>query len=351
MKSTKWLFNFSNSPTGGGLNRLKEYAKWFAEREGATFLINIKVKYTVNWPDGNTYYFVNINNLSRLVTDTPYLKAILLETGKPDVYFSYGIPIEKKIGALNWFHLSNALTLSTYKISLPLSLKVKQKILGMRLMNNIENIDVFSAESNFSINLFNNSIKNKFKKTTIVLQNGYDLERIISFMDCTRNDSESYAITIGTQKYKRIDVVYDVFLKLKERSPRLNNLFIIGNEKDLNNSLVSNPDVTVLSNIKTSELFNLLFNSEYFISASEIENGSLAALEGMLLAKNAVISAIPPHYELLSSAQTEIIIDEKSKMKLHLVHGDITNIITEYPSWDDICLKMVKFAHIKTKKL
>ena len=59
---------------------------------------------------------------------------IIAEIGEPDIYFSYGIPVFKDIAKINWFHISNALTLKTKNISLPLGKRIQMWILKNRIL-------------------------------------------------------------------------------------------------------------------------------------------------------------------------------------------------------------------------
>jgi hypothetical protein len=44
---------------------------------------------------------VAISRLSCLFDDWGYLQAI----GRPELYYSYGIPLYRRFGRVNWFHL------------------------------------------------------------------------------------------------------------------------------------------------------------------------------------------------------------------------------------------------------
>ena len=106
--------NFSSSYSGGGLRRLVETAKCFDKRDGCYFIIHQKAyKYLKDYCKNNVYYVVTQNKIRRLFDDGYYLQNILDVIGTPDIYFSYGIPIFFRIGKVNWFHISNALSLTT----------------------------------------------------------------------------------------------------------------------------------------------------------------------------------------------------------------------------------------------
>ena len=52
----------------------------------------------------------------------------------------------------------------------------------------------------------------------------------------------------------------------------------------------------------------LLYNAEYYISASQIENSSNAVLEALLLSKNIILSNIPSHNEMLRNFKIKKVI-------------------------------------------
>ena len=119
-KELVWLFNFSSSWVGGGLIRTIETVRWFDNNMGAYFILNDRIKDKISKYNNNKYFFVSDNKMKRLFSDGYYIPKIIAEIGRPDVYFSYGIPVFNNIAKINWFHISNALTLKTDNISLPL---------------------------------------------------------------------------------------------------------------------------------------------------------------------------------------------------------------------------------------
>ena len=133
LEKVLWLFNFSASFTGGGLMRLIETARWFDQNEGGNFIINEKAyKAVKSFSKKNKYFLASSSRYKRL-SNGLYLKEILNKIDEPDIYFSYGIPIPFNVGKKNWFHISNALSLTTKKISLGLKRKAEMFILKQKL--------------------------------------------------------------------------------------------------------------------------------------------------------------------------------------------------------------------------
>ena len=176
----KWLFNFSSSYSGGGLKRVVETAKWFDKHEGATFIINSQAKkYLDQYNKKNTYISILPSKLKRLFNDGYYMSDIILQVGTPDVYFSYGIPVFYKIGKINWFHISNALTITTSKIFLPFMKRVQMIEFKKRILKSMKYLQIVTGESEFSINFLKKASKNKYSHCLYeVLPNGYDLSLI-----------------------------------------------------------------------------------------------------------------------------------------------------------------------------
>ena len=121
--------NFSATYKGGGIRRLIETAKWLDKSQGGIFIVNTNSyqfikEFTVN----NKFILIDISKLNRLFKDGLYLHNIIKDIGIPDVYYSYGIPIKYQVGKINWFHITNALSLNTYKIDIPILLRLKMKL-------------------------------------------------------------------------------------------------------------------------------------------------------------------------------------------------------------------------------
>ena len=304
-KNPVWLFNFSSSYNGGGFKRTKETVKWFDNNFGAYFIINNKIKDEINiYNKTNKYFFIVENKIKRLLIDGYYLPKIIDEIGRPDIYFSYGIPVYKDTARINWFHISNALSLKTKNISLPFKKRFQMWILKKRIIRSMKHTNIATGESEFTIKMLKDKNNEKHIKCFYdVLPNGYDISLVKNVLNKKREQSYKYGITIGTSKYKKIKVALELFHEIKKTN-NLKKMIIVGSFEDIPKSVVNDKFVVIKSNISTKELFNLLYNAEHYISASQIENSSIAALEALILSKNLALSNIPSHDELLRDFKT-----------------------------------------------
>ena len=67
------------------------------------------------------------------------------------------------------------------------------------------------------------------------------------------------------------------------------------------------------------------YNAEHYISASQIENSSIAALEALILSKNLALSNIPSHDELLRDFKTIKIVLESSRTEFIILESKNKN--------------------------
>jgi hypothetical protein len=333
-----WLFNFSSSTVGGGLIRTIETVKWFDNNLGAYFIINDRIKNEISkYNKNNKYFFVSDSKAKRLLFDGYYIPKIIHEIGRPDIYFSYGIPVFKDIGKINWFHVSNALALKTHKISLPLKTRIQMLILKKRIMKSIKYTHIVTGESEFSVNLLKQKAgKKKFKCHYDVLPNGYDIKAIKEIVNKKRELLVKYAVTIGTYKYKKIKVALELFHEIKEAN-NLKKFIIIGSASNIPKSVINDKFVEIKQSISREDLLNLLYNAEYYISTSQIENSSNAVLEAFLLSKNIILSNIPSHNEMLRNFKTKTI--TLNNIEFHTLKK-IDNNEIEAISWDEVSKKM-----------
>lgn len=332
----KWLFNFSSSHVGGGLTRTLETIKWFDDNSGAYFIINCKIKDMVlDYNKKNIFFFIKENKLMRLIYDGYYMSKIIKKIGQPEIYFSYGIPVFYKVGNINWFHISNSLSLKTKHISLTFLKRVQMWILKKRIIRSMNITDISTGESEFSINLLK---KENDKKNLScfyrVLPNGFDISILDDILNKKRQKLNKYALTIGTYSYKRVDLAVRLFHQIRKKN-NLKKFIVIGETDSLPKFILNDNLVEFRSNISREKLFYLLYNSEFYISASQIENSSIAALEALLLSRNIVLSNIPSHNEMLSNLKAKDLILEESNHKFKL----LKNINKEFnaASWSDIC--------------
>ena len=338
-KRPVWLFNFSSSWNGGGLNRTEETVKWFDNNFGAYFIINYRIKDEISkYNKKNKYFFISENKIKRLFMDGYYISKIIAEIGEPDIYFSYGIPVFNSIAKINWFHISNALTLKTKNISLPWTKRIQMWILKKRIIRSMKYTNIATGESEFSINLLKEeNNKKKLKCFYDVLPNGYDISLIKNVLNKKRERLYKYGITIGTFSYKKIKVALELFHQIKKTN-NLKKFIIVGSYDNISKSVIDDRFVEFKSNISRKELFDLLYNAEYYISASQIENSSIATLEALLLSKNLVLSNIPSHYEMIRNLKTKKIVLENTKTDFILLENNNKNFVSI--SWIDVCEKL-----------
>ena len=301
-----WLLNFSSSYSGGGLRRLVETAKWFDKRDGGYFIIHQKAyKYLKEYSNKNVYYVVTQNKIRRLFDDGYYLKNILDMIGTPDIYFSYGLPVFFRIGKVNWFHISNALPLTTRKISMSLVQRLKMILLKYRILKSLDHIQIISGESEFSLKLLKDVSQLQLDSIYFsVLPNGFS-EHELNNVQKIFNDEEHYAITIGTFAYKKLGIAFRLFKYLQEKDKKLKTFIIVGNRNDLPFELRTNKNVIVDIGSTRESVIDLLACAKYYISASQIENSSIAALEGLVFSRSVFLSDIPSHREMLKDMQYE----------------------------------------------
>ena len=336
---TIWLFNFSSSWNAGGFERTKETVKWFDNNLGAYFIINNRIKNEISKHNKkNKYFFVSQNKIKRLLVDGYYMPKIIDEIGRPDVYFSYGIPVFNDIAKINWFHISNALTLKTKNISLPLIKRIQMWILKNRIIKSMKHVNIATGESEFSVKLLKDEVNNKKIKCYYnVLPNGYDMSIIENVLNKKRKTSYKYGITIGTYAYKKLEVALELFHELKKLK-KLKKFIIIGSFNDIPKSLINDRFIEFKSNISRKELFDLLYNAEYYISASQIENSSIAVLEALLLSQNIVLSNIPSHNEMLMNLKTKKMILKNYNIDFIVLENKNKKFVPI--SWIDVCEKL-----------
>ena len=298
----KFLFNFAVTKTGGGLKRLYEYSKWFHENGGAWFIINSKCNFLKKKFPNNKYFVVFQTRLQRIFKDCEYLSELKKEINKPDLYYSYGIPIYYQIGKINWFHISNILPFKTSGMGLTLFDRyVRLSILRWKIKKNYQNADIVSAESEHSLNM----IKNKNIKETFLSLNGSD-DEINYLQNKCLLDKKDIAVIVGTQKYKALIDAYYVFEFLKKKNKFL-KLIIVGDQKSIPKQLIKNDSVILKDVIQQRDVIELLKKAKYYISTTKIENSFNAASEGVIFANESYISNIRPHRELLRNESYDLV--------------------------------------------
>jgi hypothetical protein len=331
----RFLFNFSVTRTGGGLKRLSEYANWFNQKGGAWFIIHQScISLAEEFPN-NSYYVVKQSQIQRVFNDCNYLPNIIKDIKKPDLYYSYGIPVYSKIGNVNWFHMSNVLPLNSMKMGLSFFDRyVKVPMLRSKILKNYINADVISAESNNSLNMINSRIDKKM----VLSVNGSDDE--LKFMECAQPiEKDNIAVIVGTQKYKELLDSYIIFESLKEKNSLL-KLYVIGDKGAIPSQLVKNESVILMGVLEQSEVINCLKRARFYISTTRIENSFNAASEGVFLSDESYISDIGPHQELLEDEVFQRV--TFPLLSNNVLHAKRINLLGKnIKPWNDVIIEMI----------
>ena len=288
-----YLFNFSASCSGGGLKRLTEYLKWYNKKGGATFIIRKECKHLVNAYPNIDFNVVDKSLFDRIVNDWKYIDEIVIDK-KPLFYYSYGIPIYKRVGIINWFHLSNVLPLKPNEKTLSIIKKIKYHLIGYRIKKNLINADYISAESNHSLTLF----EGVNKRSLVVSVNGSDDELFGTHEKKKNRNVDNIAVVVGTYNHKALSESFKIFLHLLRENNDL-MLIIIGKTKSIPNHIASHRKVRLTGSIQREKVISTLNSAKYYISTTRIENSYNAASEGIYHAEQSFISCIGPHLELL----------------------------------------------------
>lgn len=329
-----WLFNFAASFSGGGYKRLHEYAKWFQGHEGACFVIHPNCAHLVEEFPANRFFVVHQTALQRLFHDGQYLESIEREIGHPDLYYSYGIPMYRRFGKVNWFHLSNVLPLALGGIPLGLRTKLKLGYLGHRIRKTIANADVVSAESRYSLSVMEAADDGKL----FLSVNGSD-DELEQLRTQDFPPKAEVATAVGTYTYKAIGDAAMVFEALKKDHPNL-TLSIIGDDKPLPPQVRGRHDIQIAGMLKRPQVIDSLRRSQYYISTTLIENSYNAASEGMFLADESYISDIGPHRELLEGMPyREVTVPGLHRPMLHIRRQEVNG--DNLKSWSDVISDMI----------
>ena len=282
------IFDFSSSPTGGGLRRLEAYTEYFSQSHLKThFFIHASARNRDRIQQLIPATLVQKSLASKALLSNDYLKEIDFNA---KWLFSYGIPTKRSKAERNWLHISNVLPFFIFHATAAPCLFLRMYILRQQFKANFRNNDIVSAESDFSIKMYLNATG--WKGETVILRNGIFKE------DPVLETKQPYAIAIGTHSYKRIDLTYKIFTGLK-KDLGLKKLLIVGDSKLIPRSIRSAIDVDIRNFLPEAELQSCLKRASYFISTSEVENSSCAVLEGLRLTKQAILSNIPSHREML----------------------------------------------------
>jgi hypothetical protein len=304
----KYIFNFSASHSGGGLKRIIEYINAMNNSGGAVFILHQKCREKAEEYKNNRYHFVSATLFSRIVNDDGYLDDVVSKHGRPEFYYSYGIPIHRRVGKVNWYHLSSVLPLAVKNIPMSIFDHVRTRYLGRQIRKSYRNADVISAESMYSLGLIDASQSSKL----FLSVNGSDDE--LNTLEKNRESNQEavhempWAIVVGTVKYKSLDDSFRVYNMLREAQGSGLKLKIIGGKDSVPSFLRKEKNVELLGVLPRSEVVSLLKRARYYISTTRLENSYNAASEGACLSRDSFISDIPPHRELLINTPFKMVV-------------------------------------------
>ena len=314
------------------------YFDWFNNNGGANFIVNEKLSGVQKKFQKNKYFFVKPNLFLKLTGYRSYLKTHILSNYKVDFYFSYGIPTNFKVAEITWIHICNVLPLITESYGMNKQRVIINKTLGFLLKKSFSHYDYISSESNFSLSLVPQSHKNK----CLLLENGVKYDSNFDLQINVKHEwliTRDYFITAGTQEYKNLIDVYNLFVEISKNyiNPIL---IIIGPKNSIPQSLLKIHNIIFLDEVPHNDLLILFKNSKSYISASKVENSSNTSLDALLFSPESYLSIIEPNLELLDDLDYNIIkLKNKETQFLHIKKVDIKN--KTFYNWETIIEKMV----------
>jgi hypothetical protein len=330
----RFLLNFAASYSTGGYKRLHEYARWFNEHGGSWFAIHPRCAGLAHTFPNNRYFVIRQSRVRRLFDDCGYLTEIAREIGQPALYYSYGIPLYRRFGKVNWFHLSNVLPFRAAGVPLSGLARLKADLLGRRIRAGFGNADVISAESNCSLAMINSGYPEKM----LVSVNGSD-DEIVQLEAKGTALKENVATVVGTTAYKALEDSHRVFEVLKSTNAQL-QLKLIGNPKWIPRALRAKDGVIACGVLARPEVMDCLRKSRYYISTTCIENSYNAASEGIFLADESYVSDIGPHMELLTNEKFErVAVPGVGRTMLKVRRDSLRGL--NLKSWDTVIGEMI----------
>ena len=332
------LFNFSASHRGGGLKRLQEFARWCDARGGAAFIIHESCGDLATHFPANRYFRVARSTLSRLIDDWTYLDPIVAELGPLKLYYSYGIPVYRRVAQVNWFHLSNVIPFNVGRVPLPVTDYLKWPFLAWRYRRNLRHADIVSAESYASLRYLRVADGSKL----FVSVNGSDDELAHAAKPPVAAPSDT-AVVVGTFKYKTIRDSYRVFQWLKADNPGL-RMIVIGVAAQVPEEVRRAPDVTCTGILPRGEVVKHLACASFYISTTLIENSYNAASEGIFLARESFVSDIPPHRELLGDGREMVDVPGVRARLFHVQREEAP--VAALKPWDQVVTEMLDRAGV-----
>jgi glycosyltransferase involved in cell wall biosynthesis len=332
-----YVFNFSASYFGGGLKRITAYLKWFNQHGGANFVLNEKlIGIEKSFPE-NRYCFLKQRPIDKVLNYSPTLNQFLVQIPKIDLYYSYGIPLPRKIGKVNWIHVANVLPFVNARKYVLFRRSLEMRLLGILMNNSMKYADVISAESDASLQL----IKKNKKAQRFISVNGSD-DEITAYQNQINVSDEKFeniAVAVGTCKYKSIDDVYKIYCYLRQSNPTL-ELHIAGIKEDVPVYVQQDKQVILQGVLPQLAVCELLKKAKYYITATQIENSYNAAAEGIYLARESFVSDIGPHRELLKDVKFQVIRDFDIQVpSLYVKQKDVD--IRHLKSWDQVVNEMI----------
>lgn len=329
-----FLFNFSASPVGGGLKRLSEYARWFDAHGGAWFAIHPRCAHLRHDFPRNEFVVIEQSSVRRMLGNLREIRHFSAQIGTLECYYAYGVPMYERLGALNWFHLSNALPLCWRRVPMPLRDTLKFGVLGHRLRQHMGNADVISAESQASLALIDPALRDRL----FLSVNGSD-DELAHLRSGEVLAKEPIATVVGTYRHKALEDSCRVFDMLRSGDDRL-RLLIFGDAAWIPRELRAHPHVVVMGNRPRAEVIATLRRSRYCISTTRVENSSNAASEGVFFADESYLSDIGPHRELLDGMPyDDVAVPGVARPMLHVVRQRVSG--ANLKSWDDVVGGMI----------
>lgn len=329
-----FLFNFAASYSQGGYKRLHEYARWFDRNGGAWFAIHPRCEHLRDEFPTNRFFIVSQSHFKRLYDDSSYLDEIGRAIGQPELYYAYGIPLYRRFGRVNWFHLQNVLTAGRHEVPLSVLHRLKFRLLGNRFRRGFELADVISAESHYSLGMIEAAGPQKL----FLSVNGSD-DELESLQGGRIEPCNDVATAVGTISYKALGDSFRIFQALQARQPDL-KLTIIGDAKPVPGWLRRHPDVSCPGTLARTAVIDCLRHSRFYISSTYVENSYNGAAEGAYLASESYISDIPPHRELLLGETAErLCILGLQRPVLHVVRNKLRGL--NLKSWHSVITEMI----------
>ena len=298
-----YLFNFSSSYQGGGLKRLTAFVKWFDRYGGANFIINKKLRGYFKKYTKNRYFYENISLFSKFINRQKYVDHIISKMTNCNFYYSYNIPINRKVATIDWFHLSNVLPFTGMSNSnLPLRRKLELWWLGILIRRSLKKPNYVSAESNNSVKI----LISLGTKRPVLSINGADDE--LKYLQLKNKVSylENQAVIVGTYYHKNLADSYKIY-KYLQSSKKNMKLIIIGSQKEIPSCIKNDLSVILKNSLCHRDVIKQLSSSKYYINTSLIENSWNGVAEGVTFAKKSYISSIPTHLELLKKTNVKIL--------------------------------------------